>query len=123
MTLEKYFHIVHSLVEHHWAIVEKEIVYKTYYKGGGEINGKITLLGGSYIDFVEEILVTKKAVIKKKYSYQYIKDTRIFRYDNYPKHPGISFPFHHKHTSTGVTSLEAPPKLIDIIEEALRHIL
>lgn len=59
---------------------------------------------------------------KGRYRYRYLKDVEIFRYDNYPKHPGISSPFHHKHTSTGVIQLEAAPKLIDIIEEALRQL-
>jgi len=64
----------------------------------------------------------KNSLIKGRYAYQYMKNHQVFRYDNYPNHPGISSPFHHKHTSTGVVQLEIAPKLADIIEEAVRYI-
>lgn len=32
MTLEKYFHIVHNLLERHWAVADKQVAYKTYSK-------------------------------------------------------------------------------------------
>ncbi len=123
MTLEKYFHIIHNLLERHWLISRNEIVFKRYSEHSGKVEGKIILLDGSYVAFAEEIAIVKNAVIKNKYRYQYVKNTEIFRYDNYPRHRGIFPPFHHKHTGDGVAPLPAPPKLIDIIEEAARHML
>ncbi|RIK69712.1 hypothetical protein DCC62_23570 [candidate division KSB1 bacterium] len=122
MTFEKYCGIVSRLLERHWGVIDKDVIYKSYSREIGRIAGCITLVDGSYIDFAEEIIFVNRKMTKGRYRYQYLKDVEIFRYDNYPKHPGISFPFHHKHTSTGVIQLEAAPKLIDIIEEALRQL-
>jgi hypothetical protein len=89
----------------------------------GKISGKIILLDASYIDFSEEILIVDKRVAKLRYRYEYVKDkAQIFRYDNFEKHPGIRPPHHHKHISKQrVVQLEEAPKLIDVIEEALRY--
>ncbi len=102
MTLEKYFHIIHNLLQHHWAVLEKQIDYATLSKERGEIDGRIDLLDGSYIDIYEEIFIINKSLIKGRYSYQYMRESPVFRYDNYNKHPGISSPYQHKHTSKGV---------------------
>jgi len=46
----------------------------------------------------------------------------VFRYDNFEKHPGIRAPYHHKHISKRrAVQLEEAPKLIDVIEEAVRY--
>jgi hypothetical protein len=50
------------------------------------------------------------------------KDVGIFRNDNYPMHPRTSPPFHQQHSSTGTIQLDAVPQLIDMIEEAARHL-
>ncbi len=86
------------------------------------IKGRIFLRDNSYIDFLEEVFVTKKMVVKGKYHYQFVKEEAVFRYDNYSRHPGITSPFHHKHTSAGIIQLEAAPKLVDVIAEATRYI-
>jgi len=81
------------------------------------------LLDGSYIDFSEEILILENLVTKPRYRYEYVKDkNEIFRYDNFAKHPGIRPPYHHKHISKRrAVQLQEAPKLIDILEEALRY--
>jgi len=122
MTLEKYFQVVHKLLETHWAVDDHNVSYSVFSSTDGLINGRIFLLDGSYIDFLEEVFIVKKTVVKGKYRYQFIKDSAVFRYDNYSRHPGITSPFHHKHTSTGTVQLEVAPKLIDIIEEAIRFL-
>ncbi len=124
MTLKEYFHIIENLLEHHWAILENQIDYIRFSEWRGKIDGRIVLLGESYIDFYEKVQIVNKTVIIERYSYQYMRlidGSQIFRYDNYPNHPGIFSPFHHKHTSKGVTRLEAAPKLIEIIQEAVLH--
>jgi len=122
VTFEKYSHIIHNLLEHHWAITEPQVDYELFSKEKAKIEGRVALYDGSFIDIDEKLLIVRKNVVKSRYSYQYMKDSQIFRYDNYPNHPGISFPFHHKHTPKGVIQLEAAPKLADIIEEAVRYI-
>lgn len=122
MTLEKYFNTIESLLDHHWAILEKQIEYIRFSEWRGKIDGRIVLYDGSFIDAYEEIIVVKNSLTKGRYAYQYMKNHQVFRYDNYPNHPDISSPFHHKHTPTVVIQLEVAPKLADIIEEAVRNI-
>ena len=81
------------------------------------------MLDGSHIDFSEDILIVDKLINKLRYRYEYVKNKQeVFRYDNFAKHPSISPPYHHKHISKRqVIQLEEAPKLIDVIEEALRY--
>jgi len=55
--------------------------------------------------------------------YECVKDkNEVFRYDNFARHPGIRAPYHHKHISKRrAVQLEEAPKLIDVIEEAVRY--
>jgi hypothetical protein len=122
VTFEKYSHIIHNLLEHHWAITETQVDYELFSNEKAKIEGRLSLYDGSFLDVDEKLLIVQKNVVKSRYSYQYFKESQIFRYDNYPNHPGISSPFHHKHTTKGVIQLEVAPKLADIIEEAVRYI-
>jgi hypothetical protein len=123
VTFEKYLRIVDNLLSRHWAIVDNQVSATIRTPKFGKISGKIILLDGSYIDFSEEILIVDKLVTKLRYRYEYVKDKQeVFRYDNFAKHPGIQPPYHHKHVSKRrVIQLEEAPKLIDVIEEALRY--
>lgn len=123
MNIDKYLRIIDSLLTRHWAIADKQVTATTLSSKYGKIGGKIILLDGSYIDFSEEILIVEKTFTKPNYRYEYVKDkNEVFRYDNFAKHPGIRPPFHHKHVSKRrAIQLEGPPKLIDVIEEAVRH--
>ncbi|MGH7598582.1 MAG: toxin-antitoxin system TumE family protein [bacterium] len=123
MTFEKYLHIVDNLLARHWAITENQVSATISTPKFGKINGKVILLDGSYIDFSEEILIVDKQVTKLRYRYEYVKDkNEVFRYDNFAKHPGIRPPFHHKHISKRrAIQVKEAPKLIDVIEEALRY--
>jgi len=123
MTFEKYLHIIDNLLQRHWAIADTQINPKIYTPEHGKIEGKIILLDGSYIDFAEEILIVEKRITKPYYRYEVVKNkNEIFRYDNFVKHPGIRPPFHHKHISKRrAIQIKEAPKLIDVLEEALRH--
>lgn len=123
MNIDKYLRIIDNLLTRHWAIADKQVAATTLSSKYGKIGGKIILLDGSYIDFSEEILIVEKIFTKPNYRYQYVKDkNEVFRYDNFAKHPGIRPPFHHKHISKRrVILLKEAPKLIDVIEEALRY--
>lgn len=123
MTFEKYWHIIDNLLQRHWAIANTQIFPKIYTPEHGKIAGKIILLDGSYIDFAEETLIVENQVTKPYYRYEFVKDkNEIFRYDNFAKHPGIRLPYHHKHVSKRrAFQIKAAPKLIDVLEEALRY--
>ncbi len=123
MNIDKYLRIIDNLLTRHWAIADKQVAATTLSSKYGKIGGKIILLDGSYIDFSEEILIVEKIFTKPNYRYQYVKDkNEVFRYDNFAKHPGIRSPFHHKHISKRrVVQLKEAPKLIDVIEEAVRY--
>lgn len=126
MTFDEYVAIVDKMLERHWGIMEIQVVPEAFNINHGILNGTIKLLDGSYIDFFEEILIASNAINKRRYSYQYVKnETEIFRYDNYPNHPGLRPPFHHKHVAAKrrVVLLKEAPKLIDVLEEALRYML
>lgn len=123
MTFEKYLHIVDNLLNRHWAIAENQVKVLIRTPDFGKISGKIILLDGSYIDFSEEILIIDKLINKLRYRYEYVKNKQeVFRYDNFSRHPGIRSPFHHKHVSKRrAIQLQKAPKLIDVIEEAVRY--
>ena len=123
MTFEKYSHIVDHLLDRHWGIIDVHIDVKKFTQSFGRLDGKIILLDGSYIDFSEEVWIAAKAVTKLSYRYEYVKNKKeIFRYDNFPKHPGIRPPYHHKHIpKRRAMQLQEAPKLIDVLEEALRY--
>ena len=125
MKFEKYAHILENFLRRHWAIAETQLTAKNYTIDHGYITGRLILLDGSYIDFSEEILIVEKIASRPNYRYEYVKDkTEIFRYDNFAKHPSLRPPFHHKHISKRrVVQLQEAPKLIDVLEEALRYML
>ncbi|MCG3120942.1 MAG: hypothetical protein ALAOOOJD_03863 [bacterium] len=118
MTFQKYVKILDNLLLRHWAVADSQAVVEIYTTDHSDISGKIILVDDSYIDFSEEILIVAKQVTKLRYRYEYVKNrTEIFRYDNFPKHPGIQPPFHHKHVSKRrAIQLQEAPKLIDVIE-------
>jgi hypothetical protein len=123
MTFEKYAHIVDNLLYRHWAVADSQVSIKRVSTNFGRIDGKIILLDGSYIDFSEEVWTVAKVVTKPYYRYEFVKDqNEVFRYDNFAKHPGIRPPYHHKHISKRrAIQVKEAPKLIDVIEEALRY--
>ncbi len=124
MTFEDYARIVDSTLEKHWGIAEAQVNTTELSRVYGVIKGTIILLDGSYMDFSEEIFIVENAITKKRYRYQYVKNNEsIFRYDNYPNHPGLRPPYHHKHVAAKrrVVRMKEAPKLIDVLEEALRY--
>ena len=78
---------------------------------------------GSYLDFEEYIEIHLDRIIKHRYKYQYIKEgEEVFRYDNFPLHPGVPFPYHHhKHVRDveRVEILADAPRLIQVISEVV----
>lgn len=120
--IDRYFTIILNIVTRHWAIIEDELEFIAFSEKRGFMRGRLLFLDNSYLDFSEAIEISKERIHKFNYRYQYVKAGQsIFRYDNYPKHPGISPPYHHKHISDGkVISLSESPKFIDMIEEAVR---
>lgn len=121
--MKKYLLIIDNLLQRHWAIADTQITPKIYTPEPGKIAGKIILLDGSYIDFAEEILILETVVTKPFYRYEFIQNkNEVFRYDNFAKYPGIRPPYHHKHISPRRTlQIKTAPKLIDVLEEALRY--
>ena len=120
MTRERYFQIVSNILDRHWAIVHHDTNCELLGTEEGHILSTATFLDDSYLDFEEFIHIDQDEVRFGYYKYQYVKEKKpFFRYDNFPLHPGISQPYHHKHPpeSNQVMSLDRKPKLIEIIEE------
>lgn len=106
MKFQAYVDIIDNLLRKHWAVIDSPVAQDPYNQTQGTVEGRITLLDGSFIDFFEEILIISNNIEKRRYSYQYVKhQTEVFRYDNYPNHPGLRPPYHHKHVPKMTFSL------------------
>jgi len=123
MTFDGYVNIIENMLARHWGITDAQVTSDVFGPGHGIVSGTIVLLDGSYIDFSEEIFIEDSSVGKRRYRYQYVKNQQaFFRYDNYPNHPGLRPPFHHKHVpKRRLAHLKEAPKIIDVLEEALRY--
>ena len=87
----------------------------------GFIRGKLTLINGSTLQFLEYITINKKTgeITALKYRYNYIdfENKLIFRYDNAPHHPEIPTHPHHKHLPNGTVTPAEKPTLQKILYE------
>lgn len=99
------------------AIADTRLNVEKYSSEHGVIDGRANFIDGAYLDFSEEILLVEKTFTKKRYRYEYVKNKQeVFRYDNFPKHPGIRPPYHHKHVSKRrALQIKAAPKRIDVL--------
>ena len=124
MTIERYFHIVFNILNRYWAVVYHETVWEIFSAKEGHIRSRVTFLDASCLEFEEFVQIDQADIRWRYYKYHYIKDGQsVFRYDNYPRHPGISPPYHHKHISSQdrVLPVATKPKLIEVIEEITRQ--
>lgn len=86
----------------------------------GKVLSKVQFGDGSYLDFEENIEIHQGRVIKQMYRYQYIREGKeMFRYDNFPRHPGVPSPYHHKHIAgrENVEILSTAPRLAEVLKE------
>jgi len=122
LNIDRYFHIVDSLLYRHWAVVDDDSVYTAFSDVEGKITSRVYFLDGSYLDFEEYIEIRLDRIIKHRYKYQYIKEGKeVFRYDNFPLHPRVPFPYHHKHVRDveRVEILADAPRLLQVISEVV----
>ncbi|NUO79913.1 hypothetical protein HUU05_07535 [candidate division KSB1 bacterium] len=69
MKFQDYADIVDNLLRRHWAITDSLLTQEAYNPRQGIIEGKITFLDGSYIDFLEEVQIDPNSISKSRYSY------------------------------------------------------
>jgi hypothetical protein len=70
----------------------------------GYLKGRLELIDGSFLYFIEFIEIQNNTAIRIKYKYQWQSDngSLITRWDNVPHHPNIdTFP-DHRHDDRGV---------------------
>jgi hypothetical protein len=70
----------------------------------GYLKGRLELIDGSFLYFIEFIEIQNNTAIRLKYKYQWQSDNGnlITRWDNVPHHPDVdTFP-DHKHDDRGV---------------------
>jgi hypothetical protein len=95
-----------SLLDH--IIDELSISEKSYSETKGYIEGKITFIDNSTLEFSEVINAEIKNKIKYRYHYMNQKNELIFRYDNAKHFPDLkTFP-HHKHLPQNTIETEEP---------------
>jgi hypothetical protein len=107
--LEKYFTTVRSIVQNYSSIFtdfySNTIPYDEFE---GFIEGKITFIDGSILDFGEVKNVKQQPKMKYRYHYMDKDKNLIFRYDNAAHHKEIATFPHHKHTPNGVEESNEP---------------
>ena len=115
--LDRYFTTVKSIIQNYSSIFtdfySNTIPYDEFE---GFIEGKITFLNGSTLDFGE--VKNVKYNPKMKYRYHYMDEDKnlIFRYDNADHHKEIATFPHHKHAPNGIEESEEPD-IEDIMKE------
>ncbi len=70
----------------------------------GYLKGRLELIDGSFLYFIEFVEIQNNIAIRLKYKYQWQSDNGnlIIRWDNVPHHPGVdTFPY-HMHDNHGV---------------------
>lgn len=84
----------------------------------GSLEGRLTFVDGSMLDFDETFLVRNRRITKLRYTYHYQDESGalIFRYDNAPHFPNLPTYPNHKHVESGVEPAQAPD-LGDVLRE------
>jgi len=134
--------MIDSILQRHWAVWEDETNYQFFSDTEGKVLSTVQFGDGSYLpnfslrkkssiirnnwkkslikDFEENIEIHQGQVIKQMYRYQYIREGKeMFRYDNFPRHPSVPSPYHHKHIAgrKNVEILSTAPILAEILKE------
>jgi hypothetical protein len=111
-----------SITSYAHIIEEIFLTEKTYSDTKGFIDGKITFIDESILEFSEVKNSEKHTKIKYRYHFRNKKDDLIFRYDNAKHYPNLmSFP-HHKHLPNN-TIESNEPDILSVLNEIERIIL
>jgi len=119
MTVQHYFAVAASLLDRHWAIADHQTEFEQIGAFHGRIRSRVTFLDGLYLDFSKFVAEESGKVKRLRYRYQYLREGQsVFRYDNFPRHPGVPPPYHHFHSPDGqVLPINEPPTLLEVIEQ------
>lgn len=101
MVVADYFKTIEQLLSNSKLIADRAADFKEFSSDEGMVRGRLLLLGGYVLTFMEYIQIGKE---RPKYRFNLTdgKGNMIFRYDNAAHHRDIpTFP-HHKHTKTEV---------------------
>ncbi len=119
MILDDYFNQIEDRIREMKIIVDKSLDFKIFDYDEGMIRGKIILLNGYVLEFMEYI----KGERRPKYRFHLMdeKGNLVFRYDNAPHCKVPTFP-HHKHTPKGI-ECSNEMGLLDVLNEVEKLIL
>ena len=107
--IKDYFNLVRSSIDNFGHIIEeRSVADKMYSEGKGFIDGKLTFIDESILEFSEVRDIETTGKNKYRYHYRDQYNNMIFRYDNAKHHPEIqTFP-HHKHLANGTVKSDEP---------------
>ncbi len=115
--ISDYFAKIKSCIDDYSHIVEYyELKEKVYGEESGFIEGAVSFIDASRLDFAEVKDINQKAKIKYHYHFMDAKNAMFFRYDNAKHHKGVkTFP-HHKHLPDTIAAC-AEPEMSNILSE------
>lgn len=78
---------------------------------------------GSFLDIYEVVSTEPGYPLRIHYSYTYVREHLVFRYDNAPHHPEVETHPHHKHVGVAEEVLPSkPPTLSSVLTEILSYL-
>lgn len=121
--ISTYFTEIKRTIDNYSHVIENySMVEKIYSEEIGFIQGTISFINESSLDFAEVKNIEIKQKIKYRYHYMDRKNQIIFRYDNSKHYPEIkTFP-HHMHL-LNETIETSEPEIDDILSEIEKIIL
>lgn len=117
MMISDYFSKIKSCIDSYSHIIENYVLKeKAYGYERGFIEGELTFIDSSRLDFLEVKDISLKSKIKYRYHFMKANKTMVFRYDNAKHHKEVSSFPHHKHIKNTVSAC-SEPELVDILSE------
>jgi len=120
--ISSYFKDIKSIIESYsHLIADYSLNEKTYSVEKGFIEGKVSFIDDSILEFAEVKNIEVKSKLKYRYHYMETNNNTIFRYDNAKHFPDLkSFP-HHKHLKDKTIDSKEPDinKILTEIERLL----
>ncbi len=121
--IQSYFLSIRNHISIFNHIIEEQFISeKSYSDTKGYIEGRITFIDDSILEFSEVKDTDSKSKIKYRYHYMNLDNGLLFRYDNAKHFPELTTFPHHKHLLQNTIESEEP-EIEGILMEIERAIL
>ncbi len=123
MKFREYYSQIEEVIKECPIVTHFSIDFDEIDSNVGYLKGRLELIDGSVLHFIEFVEIKNDAVIHIKYKYQWQleNDSLIARWDNVPHHKEISTFPHHMHDDKGVSACRNMDlkAIIDIIMDKI----